>query len=56
MVITAVLLYFNAKSLGSGCCTCGIVTSFILELLIYPAISVLWKSWGGVRRLEAASP
>jgi Cu(I)/Ag(I) efflux system membrane protein CusA/SilA len=27
----------------------GIVTSFILELLIYPAIYVLWKWWGEVR-------
>ena len=27
----------------------GIVTSFILELLIYPAIYVLWKWWSEVR-------
>ncbi len=27
----------------------GIVTSFILELLIYPAIYVVWRSWGGLR-------
>jgi Cu(I)/Ag(I) efflux system membrane protein CusA/SilA len=27
----------------------GIMTSFILELLIYPAIYVLWKWWGEVR-------
>ena len=29
----------------------GIVTSFILSLLIYPAIYVLWKWWSEVRRL-----
>jgi Cu(I)/Ag(I) efflux system membrane protein CusA/SilA len=28
----------------------GVVTSFILELLIYPAIYVLWKWWSEVRR------
>jgi Cu(I)/Ag(I) efflux system membrane protein CusA/SilA len=33
----------------------GIVTSSILELLIYPAIYVLWKWWGEVRRPETAS-
>jgi Cu(I)/Ag(I) efflux system membrane protein CusA/SilA len=33
----------------------GIVTRSILELLIYPAIYVLRKWWGSVRRLEAAS-
>jgi copper/silver efflux system protein len=27
----------------------GVVTSFILELLIYPAIYVLWKWWSEVR-------
>ncbi len=27
----------------------GIVTSFILELLIYPAIYVLWKGWSEMR-------
>ncbi|MCA1529058.1 efflux RND transporter permease subunit [Bradyrhizobium yuanmingense] len=32
----------------------GIVTSFILELLIYPAIYVLWKWWSEVRYTEAA--
>ncbi|MEY9180565.1 efflux RND transporter permease subunit [Bradyrhizobium sp. USDA 313] len=31
----------------------GIVTSFILELLIYPAIYVLWKWWSEVRHAEA---
>ncbi|WP_018317146.1 efflux RND transporter permease subunit [Bradyrhizobium sp. WSM2793] len=31
----------------------GIVTSFILELLIYPAIYVLWKWWSEVRYAEA---
>jgi copper/silver efflux system protein len=30
----------------------GIVTSSILELLIYPAIYVLWKWWGEVRQGE----
>ena len=30
----------------------GIVTSFILELLIYPAIYVLWKSWSEIRHLR----
>ena len=29
----------------------GIVTSFILELLLYPAIYVLWKWWAEVRHL-----
>jgi Cu(I)/Ag(I) efflux system membrane protein CusA/SilA len=28
----------------------GIVTSFILELLIYPAIYMLWKWWSEVKR------
>ena len=31
----------------------GIVTSFILELLIYPAIYVLWKWWSEVRHHAA---
>jgi Cu(I)/Ag(I) efflux system membrane protein CusA/SilA len=31
----------------------GIVTSFILELLIYPAIYVLWKWWTEVRHPAA---
>lgn len=31
----------------------GIVTSFILELLIYPAIYVLWKWWSDVRHRRA---
>lgn len=30
----------------------GIVTSFILELLIYPAIYVLWKWWSEVRKSD----
>jgi Cu(I)/Ag(I) efflux system membrane protein CusA/SilA len=30
----------------------GIVTSFILELLIYPAIYVLWKWWSEVRHVS----
>jgi Cu(I)/Ag(I) efflux system membrane protein CusA/SilA len=33
----------------------GIVTSFILELLIYPAIYVLWKSWFEVRQIESGA-
>jgi copper/silver efflux system protein len=31
----------------------GVVTSFILELLIYPAIYVLWKWWSEVRHSHA---
>ena len=31
----------------------GIVTSFLLELLIYPAIYVLWKSWTHARFVPA---
>jgi copper/silver efflux system protein len=31
----------------------GIVTSFILSLLIYPAIYVLWKWWSEVRHVRA---
>ena len=27
----------------------GIITSFILELLIYPAIYTIWKWWAEVR-------
>ena len=27
----------------------GIVTSFLLELLIYPAVYVLWREWGELR-------
>jgi Cu(I)/Ag(I) efflux system membrane protein CusA/SilA len=27
----------------------GVVTSFILELLIYPAIYTIWKWWAEVR-------
>jgi copper/silver efflux system protein len=33
----------------------GVVTSFILELLIYPAIYVLWKWWGEVRHRRAVT-
>jgi Cu(I)/Ag(I) efflux system membrane protein CusA/SilA len=33
----------------------GIVTSSILELLIYPVIYVLWKWWGEVRLLRKVS-
>jgi copper/silver efflux system protein len=28
----------------------GVITSFILELLIYPAIYMIWKSWTEMRR------
>lgn len=31
----------------------GIVTSFLLELLIYPEIYVLWKSWTDARLAHA---
>jgi len=31
----------------------GIVTSFLLELLIYPAIYVIWKWWSEVRPHQA---
>ena len=31
----------------------GIVTSFILELLIYPAIYVIWKRWSDMRPRKA---
>ena len=27
----------------------GLVTSFIMELLVYPVIYALWKWWGEVR-------
>jgi len=33
----------------------GIVTSSILELLIYPAIYVLWKWWSEVRPAHAGA-
>jgi len=33
----------------------GVVTSFILTLLIYPAIYVLWKWWGEVRHRRSVS-
>ena len=33
----------------------GIVTSFLLELLIYPAIYVLWKSWANPQLAHAKS-
>ncbi len=32
----------------------GIITSFILELLIYPAIYTLWKWWAEVRQTAQA--
>jgi Cu(I)/Ag(I) efflux system membrane protein CusA/SilA len=34
----------------------GVVTSFILELMIYPAIYVLWKWWAEVRRAAVRAP
>jgi Cu(I)/Ag(I) efflux system membrane protein CusA/SilA len=27
----------------------GVITSFVLELLIYPVIFAVWKEWGEVR-------
>jgi copper/silver efflux system protein len=33
----------------------GIVTSFLLELLIYPAIYVIWKWWSEVRHHQSKS-
>ncbi len=33
----------------------GIVTSFLLELLIYPAVYVLWKWWSEVRHMQTAA-
>jgi Cu(I)/Ag(I) efflux system membrane protein CusA/SilA len=33
----------------------GIVTSFILSLLIYPAVYVLWKWWSEVRHVHAGA-
>ncbi|MCL5278750.1 MAG: CusA/CzcA family heavy metal efflux RND transporter [Planctomycetes bacterium] len=32
----------------------GIVTSFLLELLIYPVIYLLWKRWGELRSAKSA--
>lgn len=34
----------------------GIITSFILELLIYPAIYTLWKWWSEVRNHQVEAP
>ena len=34
----------------------GIVTSFLMELLIYPAIYTIWKWWAEVRRSHPAAP
>ncbi|GLI95164.1 efflux RND transporter permease subunit [Methylocystis echinoides] len=34
----------------------GVITSFILELMIYPAIYVLWKWWAEVRRAAVRAP
>jgi Cu(I)/Ag(I) efflux system membrane protein CusA/SilA len=33
----------------------GVVTSFVLELLIYPAIYTIWKSWAEVRPARRSS-
>ena len=34
----------------------GIVTSFLLELLIYPAVYTIWKWWAEVRRAAHPAP
>jgi Cu(I)/Ag(I) efflux system membrane protein CusA/SilA len=34
----------------------GIVTSFILESLIYPAVYTIWKSWAEVRAAKMVVP
>jgi copper/silver efflux system protein len=34
----------------------GIVTSFVLELLIYPAIYTIWKWWAEVRPAQGQTP
>ena len=34
----------------------GVVTSFILELLIYPVIFTLWKWWREVRVASTSPP
>jgi copper/silver efflux system protein len=33
----------------------GVITSFFLELLIYPAIYTIWKSWTNVRTAQGRS-
>jgi|TARA_R110002124_G_scaffold201127_1_gene367682 Cu(I)/Ag(I) efflux system membrane protein CusA/SilA len=30
----------------------GVVTSFVLELLIYPAIYAIWESWTDLRDID----
>jgi Cu(I)/Ag(I) efflux system membrane protein CusA/SilA len=30
----------------------GVVTSFILELIVYPAIYLIWRSWSLKREIE----
>jgi Cu(I)/Ag(I) efflux system membrane protein CusA/SilA len=34
----------------------GVVTSFLLELLIYPAIYTIWKWWAEVRLTAQVRP
>jgi Cu(I)/Ag(I) efflux system membrane protein CusA/SilA len=34
----------------------GVVTSFLLELLIYPAIYTIWKWWAEVRPVSRQQP
>jgi Cu(I)/Ag(I) efflux system membrane protein CusA/SilA len=34
----------------------GVITSFILELLIYPAIYTIWKWWAEVRDAAGQHP
>jgi Cu(I)/Ag(I) efflux system membrane protein CusA/SilA len=30
----------------------GVVTSFMLELIVYPAIYLIWRSWSLSREIE----
>ena len=34
----------------------GLVTSFLMELLVYPVIYALWKWWSEVRPTSRRSP
>jgi Cu(I)/Ag(I) efflux system membrane protein CusA/SilA len=34
----------------------GVITSFILELLIYPALYTIWKWWAEVRPASQQRP
>jgi Cu(I)/Ag(I) efflux system membrane protein CusA/SilA len=34
----------------------GVITSFVLELLIYPAIYTIWKWWAEVRPATRQHP